>query len=116
MCDVGVQLAIDDFGTGNSWIGHLQEFHPHLIKIDRSLLSGVETGEMRLLRGTVALARELGVRVAAEGIEDDAQLQVVQEAGCDIGQGFLLATPLHSAAVATRLERDLRAPARLRLA
>jgi diguanylate cyclase (GGDEF)-like protein/PAS domain S-box-containing protein len=116
VCDVGVQLAIDDFGTGNSWIGHLQEFHPHLIKIDRSLLSGIETGEVRLLRGTVALARELGVRVAAEGIEDDAQLQVVRDAGCDIGQGFLLATPLHPAAVAPRLERDRNAPARLRLA
>jgi diguanylate cyclase (GGDEF)-like protein len=116
VCDAGVQLAIDDFGTGNSWIGHLQEFHPHLIKIDRSLLSDVETGDVRLLRGTVALARELGVRVAAEGIEDDAQLNVVQDAGCDIGQGFLLATPLHSAAVAPRLERDRKVPARLRLA
>jgi len=116
VCDTGVQLAIDDFGTGNSWIGHLQEFHPHLIKIDRSLLSGIETGDVRLLRGTVALARELGVRVAAEGIEDDAQLKVVHDAGCDIGQGFLLATPLHSAAVAPRLERDRQAPARLRLA
>jgi diguanylate cyclase (GGDEF)-like protein/PAS domain S-box-containing protein len=116
VCDEGVQLAIDDFGTGNSWIGHLQEFHPHLIKIDRSLLSGVESGDVRLLRGTVALARELGVRVAAEGIEEDAQLQVVLDAGCDIGQGFLLATPLHSAAVPPRLERDRQAPARLRLA
>ncbi len=117
VCAAGVQLAIDDFGTGNSWIGHLQEFHPHVIKIDRSLLSGVEAGETRLLRGTVALARELGVRVVAEGIEELTQLQVVRDAGCDIGQGFLLAPPVQAADVAALLIQDrMSPPARLRLA
>lgn len=117
VCDAGVQLAIDDFGTGNSWIGHLQQFHPHVIKLDRSLLAGIESGETRLLRGTVALARELGVKVVAEGIEEPEQLQVVREAGCDIGQGFLLASPLQVPAVAPLLEQDQHSPrARLRLA
>jgi diguanylate cyclase (GGDEF)-like protein/PAS domain S-box-containing protein len=117
VCEVGVQLAIDDFGTGNSWIGQLQEFEPHVIKLDRSLIAGVESGDARLLRGTVALARELGVKVVAEGIEEVGQLAVVRDAGCDVGQGFLLATPLPAAAVGPLLERDQNSPpARLRLA
>ena len=117
VCEAGVQLAIDDFGTGNSWIGHLQEFHPQLIKIDRSLLAGVESGETRLLRGTIALARELGVRVAAEGIEELAQLQAVRECGCDIGQGFLLGRPVGPAEAGSLLAQESRPPAsRLRLA
>jgi EAL domain-containing protein (putative c-di-GMP-specific phosphodiesterase class I) len=118
VCNAGVQLAVDDFGTGNSWIGQLQEFRPHVIKLDRSLLAGIDSGDTRLLRGTVALARELGVKVVAEGIEEQHQLQVVREAGCDVGQGFLLAAPLQTAAVAPMLEHDHRraTPVRLRLA
>lgn len=90
----GVQLAIDDFGTGHSWIGHLQELAPDVVKVDRSFLAALESGDSPLLRGTVALARELGVRVVAEGIERGEQLQAVQRLGCDVGQGFLLGRPV----------------------
>ncbi len=107
-CESGVQLAIDDFGVGNSWIGHLEDVYADLIKVDRSLLSGVETGDPRLLRGTVALARELGARVVAEGVERPRQLEAVRRLGCDIGQGFLLARPMPAAEVAALLERELR--------
>jgi diguanylate cyclase (GGDEF)-like protein/PAS domain S-box-containing protein len=117
--EVGVKLAVDDFGTGNSWIAHLRDFSPDLIKIDRSLLAGLDTGDERLLRGTVALARELGVQVVAEGVERSSELRVVRALGCEIGQGFLLGKPMSAAEIGVLLERELRSdsvPARLHLA
>ncbi|HXH95721.1 MAG TPA: EAL domain-containing protein [Gaiellaceae bacterium] len=107
VCGLGVQLAIDDFGTGHSWIGHLADFQPDLIKVDRSFLA---EGNEPLLRGIAALARELGVRVAAEGIERTDQLQLVQRLDYDIGQGFLLGHPLPEAEATALLDRDATVP------
>jgi EAL domain-containing protein (putative c-di-GMP-specific phosphodiesterase class I) len=102
---LGIQLAIDDFGTGHSWIGHLQEFAPDIVKIDRSFLAELDSGDSPVLRGTLALARELGVRVVAEGIERAEQLHAVRRLGCEIGQGFLLSVPLSAGDAAALIER-----------
>ena len=102
--DLGVQLAIDDFGTGNSWIGHLHEFAPDVIKVDRSFIAALDGGDSPILRGTVALGRELDVRVVAEGIERADQLHAARRLGCDIGQGFLLSRPIPADEAAAMLE------------
>lgn len=93
--DLGVQLSIDDFGTGYSSLSHLHKLPFDTLKIDRSFVSCVgEDGEgSEILQTIISLAKNLRMRVVAEGIETESQLRVLQNLGCDLGQGFLLAKP-----------------------
>ncbi len=108
--DLGVELAIDDFGAGHSWIGNLQEVAPDVLKIDRSFMVDGAGGDSPLLRGLLALARELGVKVVAEGIENEEQLTAVRRLHCDAGQGFHLARPMEAGELRGLLEREHRLP------
>ena len=92
---IGVQLSIDDFGTGYSSLSHLHRLPFDTLKIDRSFVSRVgERGEnSEVLQTVISLAKNLKMRVIAEGIETPAQLAVLQNLGCDYGQGYLLAKP-----------------------
>jgi len=103
---LGVQLAIDDFGTGSSWIGNLRQLAPNVLKIDRSFVAGAVDGEQDLLRGLLALARELDLTVIAEGIETDQQLDVLRRLRCQAGQGFRLARPMPAAELLQVLARS----------
>jgi len=94
--ELGVGLAIDDFGADHSWIGMLKEFAPDVLKVDRSLVAEGGDREKVLLRGVLAFARELGLKVIAEGIETEEELVAVQRLRCDAGQGFHLAPPMPS--------------------
>ncbi len=87
----GFELSIDDFGTGQSSLGRLAEIQVHELKLDRSLVRGIETDARarRVARLIVELGRDLGVEVLAEGIETDGQLALLRELGCTLGQGFL---------------------------
>ncbi len=91
----GVQLSMDDFGTGYSSLSYLQRLPFDTLKIDRSFVCGVgERGEnSEILQTIISLAKNLKMRVIAEGIETPAQLAVLQNLGCDFGQGFLMAKP-----------------------
>lgn len=93
--ELGVQLSIDDFGTGYSSLSHLHKLPFDTLKIDRSFVSSVgEDGEnSEILQTVISLAKNLKMRVVAEGIETESQLSVLQNLGCDYGQGFLLAKP-----------------------
>ncbi|HEX6279261.1 MAG TPA: bifunctional diguanylate cyclase/phosphodiesterase, partial [Pyrinomonadaceae bacterium] len=93
--DLGVQLSIDDFGTGYSSLSHLHKLPFDTLKIDRSFVSSVgEAGEnSEILQTIISLAKNLKMRVVAEGIETESQLRVLQNLGCDLGQGYLLAKP-----------------------
>jgi len=93
--ELGVQLSIDDFGTGYSSLSHLHKLPFDTLKIDRSFVSGVgANGEgSEILQTIISLAKNLRMRVVAEGIETEAQLRVLQNLGCDFGQGFLMAKP-----------------------
>jgi diguanylate cyclase (GGDEF)-like protein len=93
--ELGVQLSIDDFGTGYSSLSHLHKLPFDTLKIDRSFVSGVgENGEdSEILQTIISLAKNLKMRVVAEGIETESQLRVLQNLGCDLGQGYLLAKP-----------------------
>jgi diguanylate cyclase (GGDEF)-like protein len=92
---VGVQLSMDDFGTGFSSLSYLQRLPFDTLKIDRSFVYSVgENGEnSEILQTIISLAKNLKMRVIAEGIETESQLAVLRNLGCDYGQGFLLAKP-----------------------
>jgi diguanylate cyclase len=93
---IGVQLALDDFGTGWSSLTHLQRMPVHEIKIDRSFVAAMatEANSAAIVSSTVDLAHALGLRVVAEGIEDEATWRRLRAVGCDAAQGYHLSRPL----------------------
>jgi diguanylate cyclase (GGDEF)-like protein len=99
--NLGVQLSIDDFGTGYSSLSYLHRLPFDTLKIDRSFVYSVgESGEnSEILQTIISLAKGLKKKVIAEGIETEAQLSLLQNLGCDFGQGYLLARPLTKEAV-----------------
>jgi len=97
----GVRIAVDDFGTGYASLAYLTTLPLDLIKIDRVLISDLVGGtrDRIVVRALIAMSRELGLQVLVEGVEDPAQLALLQEWGCDYYQGFLGAQALDEAAL-----------------
>jgi EAL domain-containing protein (putative c-di-GMP-specific phosphodiesterase class I) len=93
--DLGVRIAIDDFGTGYASLSHLQRMPVDVLKVDRSFVAALDQDEQNasLLSAIVGLGRSLSMKVLAEGIETDEQLQAVTEIGCEMGQGYHLGRP-----------------------
>ncbi len=110
LAELGVALAIDDFGADHSWIGMLKELAPGVLKIDRSFVADAGEREQALLRGVLAFARALELKVVAEGIETEEQLTAVRRMRCDAGQGFHLARPMPADELRSLLRRDQRLP------
>jgi diguanylate cyclase (GGDEF)-like protein len=94
--DLHVELAIDDFGTGFSSLQHLQLFPIDMLKIPKPFVDDVGGGvdESALARATIDIGQSLGMRVVAEGIERQEQLDRLRELGCRFGQGYLLGRPV----------------------
>jgi EAL domain-containing protein (putative c-di-GMP-specific phosphodiesterase class I) len=92
----GVSLSIDDFGTGYSSLAYLRRFPIDELKIDRSFVDEVATNsdDRAIAQTIIAMSRALGLSVVAEGIETQEQRNALRELGCQIGQGYLFATPL----------------------
>ncbi|WP_250445814.1 EAL domain-containing protein [Actinotalea sp. C106] len=92
----GVHIHLDDFGTGYSSLSMLRELPISTLKVDRSIVSRVDTdvAERHLLAGVVNAAHALGLAVVAEGVEREAQLVQIRELGMDAAQGYLLARPV----------------------
>lgn len=92
---VGVRLSLDDFGTGYSTLAWLHSLPVDQIKIDRSFVMRLpaDAASAAVVRGVLALARELELEVVAEGVEEFAQLEALREAGCTLVQGYLLGRP-----------------------
>ncbi|HEV2861981.1 MAG TPA: EAL domain-containing protein [Pyrinomonadaceae bacterium] len=103
--DFGVESGIDDFGTGYSSLSYLHRFPSSILKIDRSFVGRMtENNEnTEIVRTIVMLARNLGMKVVAEGVETEAQLAHLRALGCDYAQGYLFSRP---APDATRLLAD----------
>lgn len=93
---LGVKIALDDFGSGFSSIGYLRQFGFDRMKIDRSMISGIDESEnaRSLLEATAALARSLGIPVTAEGVERESQAHILLDCGCDELQGYLFGKPM----------------------
>jgi EAL domain-containing protein (putative c-di-GMP-specific phosphodiesterase class I) len=93
---LGVSLHMDDFGTGYSSLSHLHRFPFDVLKIDRSFVHRMGSGEqtLQIVQTILELARVLGMDVVAEGIETEEQLSMLRTMGCRYGQGFLFARPL----------------------
>ncbi|MDO8732951.1 MAG: bifunctional diguanylate cyclase/phosphodiesterase [Actinomycetota bacterium] len=89
--DRGIRIAIDDFGTGFASLAYLREYPVDVVKIDRSFVANVLTSDIdrRLIAGIVALAREFGLHVTAEGVENADQAAYLRSVGCPSAQGFL---------------------------
>jgi diguanylate cyclase (GGDEF)-like protein len=94
--ELGVRIAIDDFGTGYSSLAYLRQFPVDELKIDRSFVSGIGGSDesAALIHTLVQLGKTLGLETLGEGIEEPAQLRLLQREECDHGQGFLFARPM----------------------
>lgn len=93
---LGVELSIDDFGTGYSSLAYLKKLPVDEIKIDRGFVMNMleDQGDLTIVRSTIDLAHNLGLRVVAEGVESEAAMNLLAEAGCDIAQGFYASRPV----------------------
>ena len=93
---LGVRTSIDDYGTGYSSLAYLRHLPADDLKRDRSLTADVSRDRRAaaIVEHTVALAHALGLRLVAEGVEDDETRRVLADLGCDIAQGYLIARPM----------------------
>jgi EAL domain-containing protein (putative c-di-GMP-specific phosphodiesterase class I) len=93
---LGVHIGIDDFGTGYSSLAYLKHYPIDEIKIDRSFVDGIATdeGDNAIASAILAMAKALGMRCVAEGVETQAQQEALQAKGCELAQGYLIAHPM----------------------
>ncbi len=108
---LGVQIEIDDFGMGYSSLGYLAQLAVDTLKIDRRFVDQLSEGKPGIVQTIVGLARHLGTRTIAEGVETEQQRAQLIELGCDAAQGYLFSSPMDSEAAAAWLERQISRPA-----
>jgi diguanylate cyclase (GGDEF)-like protein/PAS domain S-box-containing protein len=111
---MGVGIALDDFGTGYSSLSYLKRFPIDSLKIDRSFVSDLATdaSDAAIVTTVIGMARNLNLRVVAEGVETEEQLEFLRRHDCDEFQGYLTSRPVDAAAFARLLRRD---PARAKI-
>lgn len=95
----GFVVAIDDFGAGYAGLNLLSELRTDLVKLDMGLARGIDADHARqaIVRGMVAVCSELGIRVLAEGVETEAELETLRAMDIDLFQGYLFARPAFEA-------------------
>ena len=103
----GVQVALDDFGTGYSSLAQIRRLPVDCVKLDRSLVADLrlDRGTQGIVAGVVAIARTLGIRSCAEGVEDAATLRMLKDLECDEVQGYFFAAPMVPAVLEEWLSR-----------
>jgi EAL domain-containing protein (putative c-di-GMP-specific phosphodiesterase class I) len=106
---LGVPMAIDDFGTGYSSLSYLRSYRVNHIKIAQEFIRSLRanSGDVAIVRAAISLARELGIKVIAEGVETETQLRLVVEAGARYIQGFYFSPPVAPAQAAELLRRGV---------
>ena len=105
---LGVQVSIDDFGTGYSSLAYLNRFPIDKLKIDRSFIHQMlsDPTELAIARAIIGLGHTLGMRVVAEGVESEQEVETLREAACDELQGFYFAQPMAADALAVWMARE----------
>jgi diguanylate cyclase len=106
--DMGIAISMDDYGTGQSTLSYLKQLPLNELKIDRSFVQYAHQnrGDGALVRSTIDLAHELGLKVVAEGVEDAECLQYLASVGCDMAQGFLISRPVPAAEITAMVQAD----------
>lgn len=102
----GIRIALDDFGTGYSSLSYLNRFPVDKIKIDRSFVMtlGAEQDSAAIVRAIIQLAHTLGMKITAEGVETEEQMNILLEDKCDFFQGYLFSKPLFIDAITPTLQ------------
>ncbi|MFW5425856.1 MAG: EAL domain-containing protein [Methylophagaceae bacterium] len=105
--DLGISISIDDYGTGYSTLSYLKHFPIDNLKIDRGFIldSVTDSGDQAIIASTILLAHKLGMNVVAEGVENDQQLALLQNLGCDEIQGYYFSRPIPADDFAKLLEK-----------
>jgi EAL domain-containing protein (putative c-di-GMP-specific phosphodiesterase class I) len=105
---MGVGIAVDDYGTGHASLTYLKRLAIDELKIDKSFVSEMNDNpsDLKIVRSTIALGHELGLRIVAEGVEDSSTLEQLAEMGCDVAQGWFIGHPLSQRQLLDRLRRD----------
>ena len=93
---LGIRLSIDDFGTGHSSLAYIRKLPVKEMKIDRSFVRNMvaDKDDAVIVRSTIELGHNMGLKVVAEGVEDHAALMLLTKLGCDEAQGYFIAKPL----------------------
>jgi diguanylate cyclase (GGDEF)-like protein/PAS domain S-box-containing protein len=94
--DAGMLLSLDDFGTGYSSLAYLKKFQIDYLKIDQSFVRSLngETRDMALCEAIIVMAHKMGIKVVAEGVETQSQLDFLRKSSCDCAQGYLISSPI----------------------
>ncbi|MCO8171096.1 EAL domain-containing protein [Pseudomonas sp. 21LCFQ02] len=103
---LGVKLAIDDFGTGYSSLSYLKRFPVDYVKIDQTFIRGLDegSGDAAIIQAIIAMAHSLGLKVVAEGVEEQTQLEFLKQQGCNEVQGYLISRPVEAQVLAEKLQ------------
>ena len=109
LCRIGVQLSIDDFGTGYSNLSYLQRFPVHALKIDRSFVIEInkESHDSAIITAIIAMAHSLRLKVIAEGVDSDEQINFLRARGCLAAQGFFYSQAVPAEAFGQLLQHGL---------
>jgi EAL domain-containing protein (putative c-di-GMP-specific phosphodiesterase class I) len=102
---MGVSVSMDDYGTGQSTLSYLRQLPLSELKIDRSFVQHAHQNraDALMVRSTIDLAHELGIKVVAEGIEEEACLAFLRGVGCDMAQGYHIGRPMPATDFVRRL-------------
>jgi len=95
---LGIKIALDDFGTGYASLGYLQQFPFDILKIDSCFVRNIDSNEVSavIVENIIGMAHQLGLKVVAEGVETEAELNFLKHVQCDMVQGYLFSRPLEA--------------------
>jgi EAL domain-containing protein (putative c-di-GMP-specific phosphodiesterase class I) len=109
LASLGVGLVLDDFGTGYSMLGYLKRMPIHALKIDQSFIEGIpaDADSRAIVHAMLAVARHFRLKVVAEGVESQDQVDYMREIGCEFAQGFFYSRAISADTILDYLARDV---------